>query len=146
MSDVDPAAFIERFSRVWAAPEPDEFGAIWQPEGTLFHPTMAAPIPQSEIPDYLRRVKAMMPDISLRVLRWAASDDVVLVEWEITGTYGGEHRAWRGADRFTLRDDRAVEGVAYFDTHWMWAVLDPDSEQGSLDEVAAKLSDAPRSI
>ena len=33
--------------------------------------------------------------------------------------------SWDGADRFTLRGDRAVEGVAYFDTLPIWQKVNP---------------------
>lgn len=117
VTEVDPEAFVRRFAEVWRTPEPDTFAGLWADTGTLFHPTMAAPIPHTEIPAYVDRIKRAVPDISLRVLNWASVDDRVLIEWEITGTFGGAPVAWRGADRFTLRGDRAVEGVAYFDTH-----------------------------
>lgn len=116
VTDADRGAFVRRLAAVWRTPEPETFAELWAGTGTLFHPTMAAPIPHSAIPAYVERIKALVPDISLRVLSWGPIDSGVLIEWEITGTFRGEQLAWRGADRFTLRGDRAVEGVAYFDT------------------------------
>jgi hypothetical protein len=135
MATVDAAGFVERFARMWSAPDPERFGELWDAEGTLHHPSMAEPIPQPMIPDYLRRIQAMLPDISLRVLNWAAGEDFVLIEWEITATFQGEPMSWRGADRFTLRGDRAIEGVANFDTHPLWIAIDPQLDRGPLENV-----------
>jgi hypothetical protein len=132
MTRDDVERFVERFKTVWAAPEPESFALLWQPEGTLSHPSMERSIAQAEIPDYLRRVKSVLPDISLEVRHWAATDNVVLIEWTITATFQREPIEWSGADRFILRGDRAVEGVAYFDTTPLWNRFDPDHARGDL--------------
>lgn len=133
----DAERFIDRFSKVWKSPEPDEFADLFTSGGTLFHPTMEGPIDAPEIPNYVRRIKALVPDISLSIDNWAARGDVVLVEWTITGTFEGEEIAWRGADRFTLQGDRAKEGVAYFDTMGLWARLDPSLARPRLETALA---------
>jgi hypothetical protein len=66
-----------------------------------------------------------VPDITLRPTAWAARGDTVLVEWTITATFRDEPVSWNGADRFTLRGDRAVEGIAYFDTLPIWQKVSP---------------------
>jgi len=143
----DAERFVERFSKVWAAPEPDEFQALWDEEGTLLHPGMGAPIPHTEIPDYVRRIKKIAPDISLRVDRWAASADFVLIEWTITATLRGEPIGWSGVDRFTLRGDRAIEGLAYFDSMPLWGKLDPSLQRGvSLEEAASQALEQPEPV
>lgn len=135
----DAERFVETFSRVWASPEPDEFQALWAEEGTLLHPGMEAPIAHHEIPDYVRRIKSASPDISLAVDRWAARDDFVLIEWTITASLRGEPVSWSGVDRFTLKGDRAIEGIAYFDSLPLWARVDPSiARDRSLEDVAAE--------
>lgn len=132
----DAERFVERFARIWQKPEPDAYADLWHGEGTLLHPGMEAPIPAPEIPDYVRRILRAAPDIRLDVESWAASQDIVLIEWTITTTIAGEERRWGGADRFTLRGDRAVEGVAYFDTLPLWAAVDPSLQRGELLDYA----------
>lgn len=39
----------------------------------------------------------------------------MLIEWVATGTLPGGPIELRGADRYTLRDGKVTEGVAYFD-------------------------------
>ncbi len=71
MSQPDPERFVEKFTRVWASPEPDTFADLWADGGVLLHPTMGASIPKEEIPDYVRRLKSFVPDIN-RLLRHLA--------------------------------------------------------------------------
>jgi hypothetical protein len=138
MGSRDAAAFVARFTEMWKDPQPDSFADLFDDEGTLFHPTMPAPISRGEVPGYVRRLKTIVPDLSLKVLSWASAGDVVLIEWTLSGTYDGERISVDGADRFTLRGVRAIEGVAYFDTAALWARLDPDAERGHiLDAVEA---------
>jgi hypothetical protein len=49
------------------------------------------------------------------LLRLAAADDGVLIDWVTTGTLHGGPFELRGADRCSLRDGKATEGYAYFD-------------------------------
>jgi SnoaL-like domain len=135
----DPETFVRRFTRVWSDPEPDDFADLWADGGVLLHPTMARAIPKAEIPGYLRRLKAVAPDIRLQPNAWAAHGDQVFIEWTITATRrGGETAEWSGVDRFTLRGDRAIEGIAYFDTAPLWARIDPSLDRGDLLDAAAE--------
>jgi SnoaL-like protein len=121
----DAERFVARFTELWAAPEPDEYATLWHEDGTLLHPGMEAPIAADEIPGYVRRLLDALPDITLEPTSWAARDDTVLIEWTIRATFGDEPVSWNGADRFTLRGDRAVQGVAYFDTLPIWQRVNP---------------------
>jgi hypothetical protein len=134
MTSPDPESFVERFTRVWSDPEPDDFADLWADGGVLLHPTMARAIPKAEIPDYLRRLKAVAPDIRLEPKSWASRGDQLFIEWTITATRRGgkEPTTWSGVDRFTLEGDRASDGIAYFDTAPLWAQIDPSMARGDL--------------
>jgi hypothetical protein len=139
MSQPDPQGFVEKFTRVWAAPEPEEFAELWADGGRLLHPTMGESIPKDEIPDYVRRLKSLTPDITLKPNRWAANDNDVFIEWTITMTPpdADEPISWDGVDRFTLDGDSAIEGIAYFDTSPMWARMNRGPGAGDLIDAAA---------
>jgi len=130
MNDVE--RFVERFKDRWTNVEPESFADLWDPEGTLLHPGMEKPIPASEVSSYIIRVKSVLPDIRLRVTSWAARGNDVLIEWVISATFASEPVEWAGVDRFTLRGDRAFEGVAYFDTLPLWARIDPSMKRGHM--------------
>lgn len=148
MSEVDPQAFVSRFTRVWASPEPDAFADLWADGGVLLHPTMGTSIPKAAIPDYVRRLKSFVPDIRLEPKRWANSGAILFIEWTITMTPPGEDEqiSWDGVDRFTLKGDRAVEGIAYFDTSPMWARMGASPEEGDLLDAAARRREAEQTV
>jgi hypothetical protein len=104
---------------------------------------MEQPMSAAEVPGYIASVQAVMPEIHLEAARWAAAGDDVLIEWTITGTVAGQAVSWSGADRFTLRGEHAVEGVAYFDTLPLWARLDPSSRGVQSREMPAWRRVAP---
>ena len=116
MSDPTPAlAFMNRFEETWRAPTPEKFAALFHPEGRFMHPSMSEPRPASTAAGYFHDVLRATPDISLEVRRWAAPETHVLIEYSLSATLDGHRVSWNGADRFTLRGERALEGVAYYD-------------------------------
>jgi AcrR family transcriptional regulator len=144
MSNQQAQAFVDRFQELWEDPDPDRYAELWHDDGLLRHPTMKDALPQDGIPDYVRRLKGFAPDISLAVEHWAASGETVMIEWTLTATVGDEGVEIQGVDRFTLRGDRATDGVAYFDTMPLWARVDPSLEQDESleDRVQALMADA----
>ncbi|MGH7803029.1 MAG: hypothetical protein ACREQJ_01675 [Candidatus Binatia bacterium] len=63
--------------------------------------------------------------------------------WRLSATINGTPTTWEGVDRFTLKGDLAVEGIAYFDTLPVWALLDASMRRGHgelLDALAAAAS------
>lgn len=85
------------------------------PEATIHHSGMEQPIRGNEEPDYVRAIKAQLPDISLEMRNWAAREDVVFVEYAMEATVGGERIAWDGIGRFKLRDGRVIEAIGRWD-------------------------------
>lgn len=140
MRQADPESFVSRFTRVWASPEPEAFAELWADDGVLLHPTMGHSIPKAEIPDYVRRLKSFVPDISLKPTRWACSGKELFIEWTISMTPPGSDElvSWDGVDRFTLDGDRAREGIAYFDTSPIWARMGATPDEGDLLDAAAR--------
>lgn len=147
MAEPDPQGFVEKFTRVWADPQPKEFADLWADGGKLLHPTMGESIDKSEIPGYVTRLKSVAPDITLTPKRWAAHGSDLFIEWSITTTApdAEEQVSWDGVDCFTLDGDRATEGIAYFDTSPIWARMDPSLErEGDILEAAAKRAEEAR--
>jgi hypothetical protein len=40
MAEPDPERFVEKFTRVWSDPQPQEVPELWADGGKLLHPTM----------------------------------------------------------------------------------------------------------
>lgn len=131
--EADAGAFVARFADAWSDPDPAVFRTFWHDDGRLLHPTMNEPIMADAIPPHIRGVITAIPDVSLRVVRWASRDEHLFIEWELVGTLGGERIVVPGVDRFTLRGARAIEAVAYFDSGaWSGG---PRSAERSVPEI-----------
>ncbi len=122
MTDVE--RFVHLFTERWAAGDPP-LAELLHPEGKMLHPGMGQPIGPAEAPAYIARIKSALPGIRLEVRDWATRGDAVFIEWTIRATLRGVPVRWDGADRFTLRDGLATDGVAYFDTLPIIAAVDP---------------------
>ena len=91
--------FMQRYMEVWPSFDADRLELAIDPGATIHHSGMARPIQGVEEPDYVRAIKSLMPDISLEVAKWAAKDDVVFIEYEMSGTLAGRPLDWTGIGR-----------------------------------------------
>jgi SnoaL-like domain len=108
-------AFVEKWSRVWRGSDsdPELYMELLHDGCPLINPINA--ITREDLPEFVESVLAAEPDIRVVPLRWAETDDGVLIEWINTGTLRGAPFELHGADRYTLREGKATEGHAYFD-------------------------------
>ncbi len=111
----DGEAFVENWSKVWrgADSDPDLYMDLLHEGCPLINPINE--ITREDLPGFMAAFLEMVPDVRVVPTRWAQTDDGVLIEWVNTGTLNGAPFALRGADRYTLLDGKASEGVAYFD-------------------------------
>lgn len=74
---------------------------------------------------YLRKLRSGFPDLQFTEEEVASADDVVMVEFVLTGTHRGEFRGLpptgrevtiRGVDRFLVEDGTIQEIRVYFDS------------------------------
>jgi ketosteroid isomerase-like protein len=111
--------FVEQWSRVWAAHDGDSWPQLVH-EGCVLRNPLGA-VARHDLPGYMANLVRAMPDHTLTATSWGETADGVLIEWVMTA--GGVEIA--GADRFTLRDGRATDGVAYFDPTPMITAMSP---------------------
>jgi hypothetical protein len=111
----DARSFVEAWSRVWKGREsdPELYMSLLHEGCPLVNPFNT--IRREELPGFMAGVLEAEPDIRVVPIRWAETDDGVLIEWVNTGTVGGQPFEVRGADRYTLRDGKGAEGYPYFD-------------------------------
>jgi SnoaL-like protein len=131
--------FLQRYMEVWPSFDADRLDVAIDPEATIHHSGMATPIRGDEEPDYVRAIKGLMPDISLEVINWAANNDVVFIEYEMSGTLAGRPLTWTGIGRFKLRGERAVDAIGRWDNLELLARIDPKVSPTAFAETAAKL-------
>jgi SnoaL-like protein len=129
MSDVD--RFMQVYEEIWPHFDADrlERFEMVHPEATIHHSGMERPIRGDEEPDYVRGIKALMPDISLEMRNWAARGDVVFVEYAMEATVNGKRLAWDGIGRFKLRDGRVIDAIGRWDPSGIQAALGVSSER-----------------
>ncbi|HWM64620.1 MAG TPA: nuclear transport factor 2 family protein [Solirubrobacterales bacterium] len=123
MSDVE--RFIQVYEEIWPSFDADrlERFEMVHPEATIHHSGMEQPIRGDEEPDYVRGIKALMPDISLEMRNWAARGEVIFVEYAMEATVNGERVAWDGIGRFVLRDGRVIDAIGRWDPAGIQAAL-----------------------
>jgi ketosteroid isomerase-like protein len=107
------AVFVERWTAIWREHDGEAWPQLLHPGAVLRNPL--AELKRSDLPAYMAGLVASVVDHEIRPLRWGATEDGVLIEWIMSGRLHGTPFEIHGADRFTLRDGRADEGVAYFD-------------------------------
>ena len=131
--------FMERYLEVWPSFDADRLEAAVDPEATIHHSGMKRPIRGAEEPDYVRAIKALMPDIGLEVANWAANGDVVFVEYEMSGTLAGRSLRWTGIGRFKLEGERLVDAIGRWDNLDLLAQIDSNVSVAAFAETAASL-------
>ena len=116
----DAEAFAEQFAEGWAAGGPadrfvEHFAPLCTPQVLLVQP-LSPPLRGLE---GLRRMAeplfSAMPDLCGEVLRWAPTDDGVIIELRLYGTLGGRPVEWITVDRIILHGGLMAERRAYFD-------------------------------
>jgi hypothetical protein len=130
---------MQRYMEVWPSFDADRLDEAIDPEATIHHSGMANPIRGADEPDYVRAIKALMPDIRLEVANWAARDDVVFIEYEMRGTLAGQALSWTGIGRFKLRGERAIDAIGRWDNLELLAQIDPNVSVTAFAGAAASL-------
>lgn len=116
MTESEVADFVTAFAAAWASREPARFEALWHPDGVLHYPYVDRPVAGSEIGALNAAHNEQTPDIVWQLLDWTWRGQVVIVEWQLTSFSSGKRLAWRGVDKFTLRDGKIAEEIVYSDT------------------------------
>jgi SnoaL-like protein len=131
--------FMQRYMEVWPNFDADRLEEVVDPEATIHHSGMASPIRGAEEPDYVRAIKALMPDIKLEVVNWAAKGDVVFIEYEMHATLAGRALNWTGIGRFKLRGEQLIDAIGRWDNLDLLAQIDPNVSITAFAEAAANL-------
>jgi hypothetical protein len=114
-TSTEAASFVERFAAAWADPSPEALSVLLHPEGRLIQPLEPEIRGRAAVEASWRRNFALIPDLRGEVLRWAASDDLLVIEVQLSGTIGGRRVVWISSDHIRLEDGLVKERVAHFD-------------------------------
>ena len=111
----DPGGFAASFAEAWAEPTPDRLLSLLHPDVRLVAPLMATTVGHDEARREFSRLFELMPDIRGRVERWSGTEEIVFIEFILSGTLNGHSIEWRLVDRFRLEGGLGIERVSYFD-------------------------------
>jgi hypothetical protein len=112
------AAFVARFEDAWADPRGGErLLPLLHPEGRLVQPIEGELRGHAEVTRMWERTFGLIPDLRGELVRWAGSEDLLVIELRLHGTLpGGRPIEWITADHIRLDDDGLVtERIAHFD-------------------------------
>jgi ketosteroid isomerase-like protein len=107
--------YLERFTAWGAEPTVDGYIALFDPDATLQHPGMTAPITGNEIRAFIERGMALLTDYRLVPTNWAARGDTIFIEARQSARIAGREIVWPEALCIKLRGDRVLTGGAYYD-------------------------------
>ncbi len=116
MTDAEIQDFVTRFAAAWAARDGALFRALWHEDGVLHYPLTDRALAGAEIARLNDVQREAAPDLVWQLLDWTARGNVVIIEWQSTRFVAGERFAWRGVDKFRLRDGKIAEERVYMDT------------------------------
>ena len=88
--------FVDRFESAWATSDPDRLAALLADDVVLIQPMMPVSVGKAAARESFARLLRMIPDLHVVVHEWAARDDVVLIEFTLTGTFGGREVSLAG--------------------------------------------------
>jgi ketosteroid isomerase-like protein len=108
--------FVAGFAANWAKPDPDALRELMHPDTRNLIPPMNEPGDREGVVAHFKGVLQMIPDLRLKIIRWAAAADTVMIEWEGAATVAGKPLQWRGVDRISLREGKTYESQVYWDT------------------------------
>jgi hypothetical protein len=111
--------FVAEFAKGWDQPDFNRFITHFRrwfdADVRLCQPLAPDGVGHKALIEQFRRLFVLIPDLSGAVRRWAARDDDVFIELELSGTLGRKPISWTACDRIVLRDGIAVERRSYFD-------------------------------
>jgi hypothetical protein len=109
----EAASFVERWEATWREHDGEAWLDLLHDGCVLRNPL--GEVKRQDLPAYMSTSVSGIEGHQTKPLRWGETTDGVLIEWVMRGRLLSGTFEIHGADRFILRDGRAVEGVAYFD-------------------------------
>ena len=108
---------VKEFEAAWRNRDGEAMRALWHPDGKLHTPIVDRAVSPHELPRLVSLQVRMSPDLKWNLLGWAATGDVVYVEWKTSQSVYGRLIEWRGMDRFAINGEgQILEERVFADT------------------------------
>ena len=109
-------SFVAGFSDFWSNPSAARLTELLADDVVLRQPLSAPMRGLAAAQAEFGKIFEWLPDLRGRVDGWKGSDDSVFIEFRLQATLAGRPYEWPLVDRFTLRGNKAIERVSYFDS------------------------------
>jgi ketosteroid isomerase-like protein len=128
MADMQPWEIVlKRYLEFGGAPTRARYLAQFDPEATLRHPGMAAPVGLDGITQFIERSLEQFPDYRHMVVYWAVNGNTLFVETLCSVMAQGRLYAWPAMQHITIRGERILRGHSHYDRSEMLPTTDPNS-------------------
>jgi len=113
--------WVGEFIEGWRAPAgadafADHFERVCTEDVRMIQPQLPTLVGREAFREgFVRPTFDLIPNLHATVHDWAASGDVIFINFTLEGTVGGKQVRWPCVDRVVLRDGLACERRAYFD-------------------------------
>jgi ketosteroid isomerase-like protein len=118
---------LKRYLEFGGAPTKARYLAQFDPDATLRHPGMAAPVGLDGITAFIERSLAQFPDYRHAAVYWAVNGDTLFVETVCSVVAQGRLFEWPAMQHITIRGERNVRGHSHYDRSEMLPPGDPNS-------------------
>ena len=118
---------LKRYLEFGGAPTKARYLAQFDPDATLRHPGMAAPIGLDGITAFIERALEQFPDYRHTAVYWAVNGDTLFVETVCSVVAQGRLFEWPTMQHITIRGERNVRGHSHYDRSERLPPSDPDS-------------------
>jgi hypothetical protein len=117
---MDVHDFMREFEEGWSRPRGgqavlDHFLPFMTDETRMVQPMAPVAVGREEFARMFSGTFDLIPDLHAEVHGYTADGDVAHVDFDLIGTVGGRRVRLKCCDRITVRDDKVVERIAYFD-------------------------------
>jgi ketosteroid isomerase-like protein len=109
-------AFLSAFGDFWRRPSPARMGELLADDVVLVQPLSPPMHGLAAAQAEFARIFEWLPDLTGEVDRSSGRAATVFIEFRLRATLGTRPIEWPVVDRFTLRGQKAVERVTYFDS------------------------------
>src|SRR5687767_10248033 len=90
----EASLFVDRFETQWAKSNAGALAELLADDVVLIQPGMPSTRGKQEAIAVFSRLFKLIPDLHVRVHRWAAHQEVVFIEFSLIGTFGGREVKW----------------------------------------------------
>lgn len=129
--------FLDTYTSAWEA-DRDWSRKIFHTGGGVRYPGSDELVNPDTPPSMTDLMRAIAPDLKVRLVAWAERDNILFAEWELTCTLGGRAFELVAVNRFRLKGNRALEATAFVDRMDLVEFLDPAREPVTLRDLLAR--------